>query len=196
MDVCDASERRAKSRARMCLPRSLPTSSPRRRGQCGARAAQRARTTLTPTSGDAPSATRKAPGGSAHCTPAHPCSAELPGPLEARRKTGTNDRPAAPARNAYLRGRTPAQTRAVTHIHAGRPPFLFPRRRFPPSPGRWLTSAQRTASSTLGWLPGTPLLAGYRDGGQSTKYDRTCLISVRSFRHYGRPTSPRLTRTG
>jgi hypothetical protein len=45
----------------------------------------------------------------------------------------------------------------------------------------------------MGWLPGTPLLAGYRDGGQSTKYDRTCLISVRSFRHYGRPTSPTMT---
>jgi hypothetical protein len=80
---------------------------------------------LTPTSGDAPSATRKAPGGSARCTSAHPCSAELPGPLEARRKTGTNDRPAAPARNPYLRGRTQAQTRAVTHIHAGRPLFVL-----------------------------------------------------------------------
>ena len=45
----------------------------------------------------------------------------------------------------------------------------------------------------MGWLPRTPLLAGYRDGGQSTKYDRTCLISVRSFRHDGRPTSPSKT---
>lgn len=42
----------------MPVPRSLPPSSPRRRGQRGERAAQRARTTLTLTSGDEPSATR------------------------------------------------------------------------------------------------------------------------------------------
>jgi hypothetical protein len=53
--------------------------------------------------------------------------------------------------------------------------------------------AQRTASTPMGWLPGTLLLAGYRDGGRSTNYDRTCLISVRSFRHSGRPTSPSKT---
>src|SRR5450759_2816885 len=46
--------------ALLCLPRSLPNPSPRRRSQRGARAAQRARTTLTPTSGDPRSATRKA----------------------------------------------------------------------------------------------------------------------------------------
>ncbi len=44
--------------ARMSVPRSMPPSSPCRRGQRGARAAQRARTTLTLTSGDESSATR------------------------------------------------------------------------------------------------------------------------------------------
>src|SRR5665811_2072953 len=66
----------------LCLSRSLPHLSPRRRSQRGARAAQRARTTLTPTSGDARSATRKAPA-------AHPRST---GPLRTPRK---------PSRNGY-----------------------------------------------------------------------------------------------
>src|SRR5665811_1560495 len=59
----------------------------------------------------------------------------------------------------------------------------------------WAVAHQRNKerrAAPMGW-PGTPLLAGYRDGGRSTKYDRTCLISVRSFRHYGRPTSPSKT---
>jgi hypothetical protein len=66
----------------LCLPRSLPHLSPRRRSQRGARAAQRARTTLTPTSGDPSSATRKAPA-------AHPRSAD---PVQT---------PWKPSRNGY-----------------------------------------------------------------------------------------------
>ena len=92
----------------MCLPRSLPTSSPRRRGQRGARAAQRARTTLTLTSGDARSATRKALAGQhAQRRPirAQPNCLE---PLKNRRKTGTNHRPVAPVQNLCLRRRNPS----------------------------------------------------------------------------------------
>jgi hypothetical protein len=100
--------------ALLCLPRSLPNPSPRRRGQCGARAAQRARTTLTPTSGDASSATRRAPA-------AHPRSTGPLRPLQSRRETGTHHRPVAPARNLYPRRKTPALIPPVTHIHAGRP---------------------------------------------------------------------------
>src|ERR1035437_1000842 len=101
--------------ALLCLPRSLPNPSPRRRSQRGARAAQRARTTLTPASGDAPSATRKAPA-------AHPRSTgPRSDPLESRHGTGTNHRPVAPARNPYPRTRTPALIPPVTHIHAARP---------------------------------------------------------------------------
>src|SRR5674476_308116 len=81
-------ERSATSRARMCLPRSLPTSSPRRRGQRGARAAQRARTTLTLTSGDARSAARKALAGPARSTPGDRCSAELPRPVKEPAQNG------------------------------------------------------------------------------------------------------------
>src|SRR5665647_181136 len=44
------------------------SSSPRRRSQRGAPAAQRGRTTLTPTSGDPRSATRKAPVSYTHLT--------------------------------------------------------------------------------------------------------------------------------
>jgi hypothetical protein len=69
--------------ALLCLPQSLPHLSPRRRSQRGARAAQRARTTLTPTSGDAPSATRKAPA-------AHP-----------RSTRPRSDPPKKPSRNGY-----------------------------------------------------------------------------------------------
>jgi hypothetical protein len=42
-------------------------------------------------------------------------------------------------------------------------------------------------AAPMGWLPDTALLAGCRDGGQSTKYDRTCLISVRSFLPFWAP---------
>src|ERR1019366_10263936 len=98
----------------LCLSRSLPHLSPRRRSQRGARAAQRARTTLTPTSGDASSATRRAPA-------AHPRSTGPLRPLQSRRETGTHHRPVAPARNLYPRRKTPALIPPVTHIHAGRP---------------------------------------------------------------------------
>ena len=58
--------------------------------------------------------------------------------------------------------------------------------------GGYQRNKERRAAP-MGW-PGTPLLAGYRDGGQSTKYDRTCLISVRSFRPpLLAPTSPTKT---
>ena len=53
--------------------------------------------------------------------------------------------------------------RFVRLVPSGGPgfvPFLFPRRRSPPSSGRWLTSAQRTASAPMGWLPGRLLFAG------------------------------------
>ena len=72
--------------------------------------------------------------------------------------------------------------------------FFVPSQTF--SAFTWAMAHQRNngrRAAPMGWLPGTPLLAGYRDGGQSTKYDRTCLISVRSFRHDGRPTSPKVT---
>jgi len=101
-------ERSATSRARMCLPRSLPTSSPRRRGQRGARAAQRARTTLTLTSGDARSAARKALAGQHARRRAIGAQPNCLDPLRNRRKTGTNHSPAAPAQNLCLRRRNPS----------------------------------------------------------------------------------------
>src|SRR5664280_2722499 len=42
-------------------------------------------------------------------------------PLESRRGTGTNHRPAAPRRNPYRRRRTTELSPPVTHIHAERP---------------------------------------------------------------------------
>jgi len=92
----------------MCLPRSLPTSSPRRRGQRGARAAQRARTTLTLTSGDARSAARKALAGQHAQRRAIGAQPNCLDPLKNRRKTGTNHSPAAPAQNLCLRRRNPS----------------------------------------------------------------------------------------
>src|SRR5674476_1509583 len=124
-EVFDRFERSATSSARMCLPRSLPTSSPRRRGQRGARAAQQARTTLTLTSGDARSAARKALAGQHARRRAIGAQPNCLDPLRNRRKTGTNHSPAAPAQNLCLRRRNPAQTRSVTHIHAGRPELFF-----------------------------------------------------------------------
>jgi hypothetical protein len=120
-EVFDRSERSATSRAMMCLPRSLPTSSPCRRGQRGAPAAQRARTTLTLTSGDPRSAARKALAGQRAQRRPIRAQPNCLDPPKNRRKTGTNHSPAAPAQNLCLRRRNPAQTRAVTHIHAGRP---------------------------------------------------------------------------
>jgi hypothetical protein len=107
-EVFDRFERSATSRARMCLPRSLPTSSPRRRGQRGARAAQRARTTLTLTSGDARSAARKALAGQHAQRRAIRAQPNCLDPLKNRRKTGTNHSPAAPAQNLCLRRRNPS----------------------------------------------------------------------------------------
>jgi hypothetical protein len=101
-------ERSATSRARMCVPRSLPTSSPRRRGQRGARAAQRARTTLTLTSGDARSAARKALAGQHAQRRAIGAQPNCLDPLKNRRKTGTNHSPAAAAQNLCLRRRNPS----------------------------------------------------------------------------------------
>jgi len=101
--------------ALLCLPRSLPHLSPRRRSQRAARAAQRARTTLTPTSGGPRSATRKAP--ATHPRSTRPRSA----PTESRRETGTNPQPAAPTPNPYPRTRSRALSPPVTHIHASRP---------------------------------------------------------------------------
>src|SRR5665811_2147787 len=107
-EVFDRFERSATSSARMCLPRSLPTSSPRRRGQRGARAAQRARTTLTLTSGDARSAARKALAGQHAQRRAIGAQPNCLDPLKNRRKTGTNHSPAAPAQNLCLRRRNPS----------------------------------------------------------------------------------------
>src|SRR5450756_3253506 len=107
-EVFDRFERSATSRARMCLPQSLPTSSPRRRGQRGARAAQRARTTLTLTSGDARSAARKALAGQHAQRRAIRAQPNCLDPLKNRRKTGTGHSPAAPAQNLCLRRRNPS----------------------------------------------------------------------------------------
>ena len=94
----------------MCLPRSLPTSSPRRRGQRGARAAQRARTTLTLTltSGDARSAARKALAGQHAQRRAIGAQPNCLDPLKNRRQTGTDHSPSAPAQNLCLRRKNPS----------------------------------------------------------------------------------------
>src|SRR5664280_2560352 len=46
-------------------------------------------------------------------------------PLESRRGTGTNHRPAAPGRNPYRRRRTTELSPPITHIHAERPYFMM-----------------------------------------------------------------------
>jgi hypothetical protein len=63
-------------------------------------------------------------------------------------------------------------------VRPGFVPFLFPHRRSPSSPGRWLTRATRIASSTIMDLPGAPLLAvmGTVDGRQ----DSTGLAAARA----------------
>ena len=121
--------------------------SPRRRGQRGARAAQRARTTLTLTSGEARSAARKVLAGQHAQHGAIGAQPNCLDPLRNRRKTGTNHSPAAPAQNLCLRRRRPSSTRSVTHIHAGRPRIPHP----------WLgqgseqtSSASRLVSERLG----------------------------------------------
>src|SRR5665811_126542 len=124
-EVFDRFERSATSSARMCLPRSLPTSSPRRRGQRGARAAQRARTTLTLTSGDARPAARKALAGQHAQRRAIRAQPNCLDPLRTgAKRVQTTVLPLQPKTFASA-GETPAQTRSVTHIHAGRP-FLSP----------------------------------------------------------------------
>jgi len=69
--------------------------------------------------------------------------------------------------------------RLVRSGGAGFVPFLFPRRRSPPSPGRWLTRATRNCEQHPHGLAWRASSCGYRDGGRSTKYDRTCLRSGR-----------------
>ena len=86
-----------------------------------------------PTSGDAPSATRKAP--AAHPRSTRPAS----DPPESRRETGTHHRPAAPTQNLYPRRRTSAVVPPATHIHAGRP----------------------TMALLMWWMPPTRTLGGF-----------------------------------
>src|SRR5665647_3120478 len=136
--------------ALLCLPRSLPNPSPRRRSQRGARAAQRARTTLTPTSGDPRSATRKA-------LAAHPRSTGPPSdPPESRRGTGTNYSPAAPAQNLCLRRRNPSSNPCGDPHSCRKTPFCV-------SCGRALVDGARFCSGcgrdlTLGEPEAAPLV--------------------------------------
>ena len=70
--------------------------------------------------------------------------------------------------------------RLVRPVRSGGPgfvPLLFPRRRSPPSPRRWLTRATRNGEQHHHGLAWRASSCGYRDRGRSTRYDRTCLMS-------------------
>jgi hypothetical protein len=182
--VFDRFERSATSRARMCLPRSLPTSSPRRRGQRGARAAQRARTTLTLISGDARSAARKALAGQHAQRRAIGAQPNCLDPLKNRRKTGTNHSPSAPAQNLCLRRRNPSSN-PFGDPHSCRKTLSFALacccRAYPPGGDATELGPQLTRTSTSSGAPAMGPASGSTSSSCSSSTGSGKMTGPRTF---------------